>query len=371
MSNKNIFVTRPSLPPQKEYIGYISEIWDSGWVTNGGPLYGKLTKELEMWLDADYIELFSNGHMALELALNALQLHGEVITTPFTFVSTTNAIIRSGLHPVFCDINESDYTIAVDQLESLITEKTVAIVPVHVYGNVCDVEKIRQIAEKYNLKVVYDASHAFGETYKGKSIATFGDMSTFSFHATKVFNTIEGGAVVCKNVAYQKILSELKNFGLEGSDGDVKFAAPNAKLNEFQAAMGLCNLKYLKEQIENRRIIFEKYVERLQDIKGLVCNTIQEEVQSNYAYFPIYVDPEQCNCNRDELIEALEKDNVYPRKYFYPLVTEYTYYRSSYHAEETPIALKLSKGILTLPLYGGLEIKDVERICDVIRRRCE
>ena len=284
-----ILVTRSSMPDFDEYIEEIKEIWDSHWLTNMGPKHKKLQADLKEYLGVENIDLFVNGHMSLELSLQALKMQGEVITTPFTFASTTHAIVRNGLEPVFCDINLDDYTIDVSKIESLITDRTCAIMPVHVYGNVCDVEGIQRIADKYGLKVIYDAAHTFGEKYKGKGIGTFGDVSCFSFHATKVFNTIEGGAACFKNPEFGLELYRLKNFGIRGPEV-VDAVGANAKMNEFSAAMGICNLRHIDEEIAKRKKVVERYRERLGNVNGIKLSPIQEDVQSNYAYFPVVFD---------------------------------------------------------------------------------
>ena len=245
---KSIQVTQSSMPPLEEYIEEIRDIWESYWLTNMGVKHNQLEESLVRYMNADNVTLFTNGHLALESAIAALELSGEVITTPFTFASTTHAIIRNKLEPVFCDINPIDYTIDVQKIESLITDKTAAILPVHVYGNICDVKKINEIAMKYNLKVIYDAAHAFGVTVDGVGVGNFGDMSIFSFHATKVFNTIEGGAITYKDSNLKRVLNNIKNFGITGPD-TVEYFGGNAKMSEFQAAMGLCNLRYIESEI--------------------------------------------------------------------------------------------------------------------------
>lgn len=361
-----IFVTKSSMPPMEEYIEEIREIWDSHWLTNMGKKHEKLTDELREYLGVPHISLFSNGHMALELALQAMDLQeGEVITTPFTFASTTHAIVRNGFTPVFCDINETDYTIDADKIEDLITDRTVAIVPVHVYGNICHVEKIEKIARKYDLKVIYDAAHAFGETYKGTGIGNFGDASMFSFHATKVYNTIEGGAVCFGDEKFGGKLLRLKNFGIR-SEEIVDGIGANAKMNEFQAAMGICNLRHIREEIEKRKKVVGHYRERLSGVKGLRLNIQQEDVESNYAYFPVLFDEKEFGKSRNEIAELLKQHSIFPRKYFYPLTNTFECYNHQFDVYETPAALKVSKRVLTLPLYAQLTVEEVDRICDVI-----
>ena len=285
----SILVTRSSLPSLDEFVNEIESLWNSHWLTNMGAKHKELETALSSFLDVPYVSLFTNGHLALEMAIQAMGLTGEVITTPFTFVSTTHAIVRNGLKPVFCDIEESDYTLDPALIESLITEKTSAIIPVHVYGNICDVEAIEKIASQYNLKVLYDAAHAFGETYKGRGVGVYGDASMFSFHATKVFHTIEGGAVTTSDAELKKCLEMTKNYGITGPE-DVELVGGNAKMNEFQAAMGLCNLRHLEGEIEKRRLVVERYRENLGGISGIRLNAIGSDVVPNHAYFPVVFD---------------------------------------------------------------------------------
>ena len=280
--DKRILVARSSMPSIEEYIDEIRSIWDSHWMTNMGVKHNELEVKLKEYLEIDEISLFSNGHMALELVLQAMNLKGEVITTPFTFASTTHAIVRNGLTPVFCDINENDYTIDVNKIEELITDKTCAIVPVHVYGNICNIEEIERLAKKYDLKVIYDAAHTFGVKYNGKGIGSYGDASIFSFHATKVFNTIEGGAVCFNDKELGKKLYQLKNFGIK-SETVVDGIGANAKMNEFQAAMGICNLRHVDNEIEKRRRVVERYRENLISVDGIKLCKSQEGVDSNYS----------------------------------------------------------------------------------------
>jgi len=335
-------------------------------LTNNGKLHEELSEKVREYLGVDHVTLFTNGHLALENAIKSLNLSGEVITTPFTFVSTTHAITRNNLIPVFCDINKEDYTIDVDKIEELITDKTCAIVPVHVYGNICNVEKIEELARKYNLKVIYDAAHAFGVKYKEKGIGTYGDISMFSFHATKVFNTIEGGCLTYKKNEEQKTrLDRLKNFGIKNEE-EIDQIGGNAKMNEFQAAMGLCNIEHLDENIQKRKEVYLKYRELLEDIKGLRLNKIQEGVISNYAYFPILIEDEY-GITRDELYDILKNHNIYARKYFYPAINEIECYKEK--ANKTPIAADISRRILTLPIYPTLEEENIKRICKVIKEK--
>lgn len=360
-----INVTRASLPSFDEYVAEISDIWDSHWLTNMGSKHEMLATKLIDYLQGECISLFTNGHMALELALQAMQLQGEVITTPFTFASTTHAIVRNGLKPVFCDIEGDFYTIDVKKLERLITKDTVAIVPVHVYGNVCDVESIQNIANKYGLKVIYDAAHAFGVKYKGRGICQFGDASMLSFHATKVFNTIEGGAVCYSDKEYGLTLNRLKNFGIKNEE-EVDYVGSNAKMNEFQAAMGLCNLRHIDEWIQMRREVCNRYRANLEGISGIRISPVQENVESNYAYFPVVFDDKVFGATRDDVCEHLKAYSIFARKYFYPITNEFTCYNDSEYMGETPIASSISKKVLTLPLYPDLSLHEVDKICDAI-----
>lgn len=360
-----ILVTRSSMPPMEEYIEEIKELWDSHWLTNMGVKHQQLEKSLKEYLDVDGISLFTNGHMGLELAIQAMNLTGEVITTPFTFASTTQAIVRNGLTPVFCDINPEDYTLDVEKLESLITDKTSAIIPVHVYGNVCNVEEIDRIAKKHGLKVIYDAAHTFGVKYKGKGIGSFGDASMFSFHATKVYNSIEGGAVCFKDEEYGLAMNRLKNFGIR-SEEVVDSIGANAKMNEFQAAMGICNLRHVDAEIEKRQKVHERYMDRLSKIDGLQLLKKQEHVKPNYAYFPVVFHEETFGASRDEVYDKLKENDICARKYFYPLTNTFACFNGRFDVNETPVALRLSQQVLTLPMYADLSLEDVDRICDII-----
>lgn len=361
----NILVTRSSMPDMNEYMNEINSIWDSHWLTNMGPKHKDLQSELKEYMGVENVELLTNGHMALELSLQAMNLQGEVITTPFTFASTTHAIVRNGLEPVFCDIDPVTYTMDVTKLERLITDRTCAIVPVHVYGNVCNMEEIERLAHKYELKVLYDAAHTFGETYKGKGIGSFGDASCFSFHATKVFNTIEGGAVCYRDQELGRKLYELKNFGIHGPE-EVDAVGANAKMNEFCAAMGLCNLRHLEEEIAKRQAVVERYRERLSDVDGIQLNAEQPDVKSNYAYFPVVFDEKMFGSSRNEVFDALAANGIGARKYFYPLTNTFACFNKKYNVDETPVARHIAKRVLTLPLYADLALEDVDRICDII-----
>lgn len=360
-----ILVTRSSMPGLQEYMDEISSLWDSHWLTNMGPKHKQLQSELCKYLGVENIDLLTNGHMAIELTLQAMNLQGEVITTPFTFASTTHAIVRNSLEPVFCDINPVTYTMDVGKLESLITDRTCAILPVHIYGNICNVEEIGRIARKYELKVIYDACHTFGETYKGKGIGSFGDASCFSFHATKPFNTIEGGAVCFRDQRLGEALKDLKNFGIHGPE-EVSAVGANAKMNEFCAAMGLCNLRHIDSEIEKRRKVVERYRSHLEGVEGLRLNAEDPNVRYNYAYFPVVVEEKIFGSSRAEIIDALAEQGIGAGKYFYPLTNTFSAFHGKYNVLETPVALHVSKRVLTLPLYADLALEDVDRICGII-----
>lgn len=361
---KKILVTRSSMPLLEEYIDEIRSIWDTHWLTNMGEKHNRLESELQEYLKVPNVSLFTNGHMALELGVQALNLSGEVITTPFTFASTTHAIVRNGLTPVFCDINPEDYTIDVTKIESLITDKTTAIVPVHVYGSICNVEEIERIANKYGLKVLYDAAHAFGVQYKNRGITSYGDMSILSFHATKVYNTIEGGAICYNEEEYKTKLYRLRDFGI-ASEEIVDAVGANAKMNEFCAAMGLCNLRYIEQEIAKRKEVVDRYRKHLSKVEGIKLLPIQKDVVPNYSYFPIVIDEKVFGTTRNEVFESLKNNNIFARKYFYPLTSQFDCYHGKY-SNETPVALYISKRVLTLPLFADLGLDDVDTICEVI-----
>ncbi|MBQ4324414.1 MAG: DegT/DnrJ/EryC1/StrS family aminotransferase [Clostridia bacterium] len=363
----SINVTRSSLPPFEEYCEEIKELWESRWLTNMGVKHKQLQAELEAYLDVPHVTLYTNGHLALENVIAAMNFSegSEVITTPFTFASTTHAIVRNGLVPVFCDVNPVDYTLDATKLEALITDKTVAIVPVHVYGNLCDVEALDKIAKAHGLKVIYDAAHAFGVTLNGVGVANFGDASMFSFHATKVFNTIEGGAVTFRDDSLIATLNDMKNFGIHGQESCV-YAGGNAKMSEFQAAMGICNLRHVDGEIAKRRAAVEQYRRRLGGVEGITLCPEQEGVKSNYAYFPVVFDG--FRYTRDEVFARLKEHDVIARKYFYPLTSDFECYvdMPGGGGERTPVAKHIASCVLTPPLYAGLTEEEVDLICDVI-----
>lgn len=362
---RKIQVTVSSLPEFEEYIHEIQDLWSSRWLTNMGAKQGELRVKLQDYLSVKHMELFTNGHLSIELALQAMGLTGEVITTPFTFASTTQAIVRSGLTPVFCDIDPVAFCMDPAKIEPLITENTAAILPVHVYGNVCDVEAMEDIARRHNLKVIYDAAHTFGVRFKGRGIAGFGDVSCFSFHATKVFHTIEGGAACFHDTGLGKRLAELRNFGMANPE-TVAEVGTNAKMDEFRAAMGLCNLRYIDQEIAKRKRIAARYREWLEDVPGIQLNPIQPNVTPNYAYFPAVFDESVFGVDRDEIQRTLMAQDIHARKYFYPLTSEFSCYQGRFDTHKTPVAKQISRQVLTLPLYADLTLEDVDKICGLV-----
>ncbi|MCR5737757.1 MAG: DegT/DnrJ/EryC1/StrS family aminotransferase [Eubacterium sp.] len=366
MSNKPIYVVKPSLPPLEEYVEEIKDMWETGIMTHQGPKHQRLQKELQEYMDAENITLFGNGHQAMELGIQSMKLEGEVITTPFTFGSTTQAILRNGLTPVYCDIKEDDFTIDCDKIEELITEKTCAILPVHVYGNMCDVERIREIAEKHHLKVIYDGAHAFGEIYKGVNAANFGDMTMFSFHATKVFNTVEGGCIVYRDGSLTQYLEGLRQFGQIVGTESTPYVGTNAKLTDMHAAMGLCNLKHFDEYIEKRKKVVERYRERLAGVEGLKLSVVQDDLKSNYAYFPLVIEEEKTGITREMITEKLKENNIFVRRYFYPLCSDFEVVKNMGIQSNVPVAKYISERVITLPDYSDLTIQEVDEICDII-----
>ena len=360
-----ILVTRSSMPSLEEYCEEIRPLWESRFLTNMGEKHLQFEAELKKFLNVPNITLFTNGHLALENIITAMGLRGEVITTPFTFASTTHAIVRCGCTPVFCDIDPADYTIDASGIESLITDKTVAIIPVHVYGNLCDTDAIEMIAHRHHLRVIYDAAHTFGVTKNGVSAAYFGDAAMFSFHATKVFHTIEGGAVSYRDDALKTKLNDLKNFGIHGPES-VPDVGGNAKMNEFCAAMGICNLRHLKDEIRKREAVYRHYISRLAGVPGIRLNAVQPGVESNYAYFPVVFDGYRYS--RDEVFDLLATENIIARKYFYPLTNSFDCYRgrAGFDPSATPVAKHIAESVLCLPIYADLAEEDVDRICDRI-----
>lgn len=366
LSNR-ILVTRSSMPPLQEYVDEITSLWESHWLTNMGAKHAELEEALKKRLGVNNVALFTNGHNALECIFEALELPhgGEVITTPFTFASTTHAIVRKGLTPVFVDVSPTNLNLDPFALERAITSRTCAVVPVHVYGNLCDVDAIQDVATRYGLKVVYDAAHAFGVERDGVSVAKFGDASMFSFHATKVFNSIEGGAVCFRDGSLYPLLNQWKNFGITGPES-VEFVGGNAKMNEFCAAMGLCNLRHLDEEIAKRKIVAERYWDHLGSLPGVTTIKPSVGTRHNYAYMPVLFDPVEFGATRDDVFEALDAAGIGARKYFYPLVSDYECYRGAYADGCTPVAKQAASRVLTLPMYADLTLEEIDRICEVV-----
>jgi len=371
---KKIYVTKPYLPELETFEKYLERIWANGILTNKGPLYLEFLKKLSELFKNDNINLFCNGHNALECALKSLDMkpNGEIITTPFTFVSTTHAIVNSGFKPVFCDIKEDNLTIDEDKIEDLITENTVAILPVHVYGFPCNTKKIEEIAKKHNLKVIYDAAHAFGVEVGGESILNEGDISMVSFHATKLFHTIEGGMTLSKSPEIAKKQEMLQNFGISGYES-VSLIGGNSKMNEFCAAMGLSAIDEIDKIIEKRKYVAEKYTDLLSDVEGIrLFPEQQEDVKSNYAYYPIVIDENEYGKTRDNLYLELMDNNIFARKYFYPLTSDMDCYKEPYPEFATcnlPVARYTADRVLTLPMYYDIKDEDIERVCKVLRKK--
>ena len=386
MKNEKIYVTKTFMPPFEEYIEEIRDLWDTSWITNMGAKHVELEEALKSVLGVPAVSLMSNGHMALELCLAAMHLEGEVITTPFTFASTTHAIARNNLTPVFCDIRPDDFTMDASKIEDLVTDRTCAILPVHVYGNVCDVDAIDKIAKAHGLKVIYDAAHAFGVKAHGRGIGTFGDASIFSFHATKVFHTVEGGAVCYSSPELGQRLYELKNFGIM-DETTVTGIGANAKMSEFHAAMGLVNLRYHDANVKRRQAICSTYTEHLRGIPGLRIpedekgQLTQRKIpdlripedekkpltQKNYAYYPVVIEKKLFGADRDEVAKRLAAENIFVRKYFYPLTSDYQCYRDLLPHVDTPVADLIAASVITLPLSPSMDTEDVVRICDLIK----
>lgn len=366
--SEQMLVTRSSMPPLEEFIDEIQPLWESRWLTNMGVKHREFEAALKERLGTSNIALFTNGHNALECILEVMDLPrgGEVITTPFTFASTTHAIVRKGLTPVFADITSTNLTLDPLKVEEMISPRTCAILPVHVYGYPCQVDAIQEIADRHGLKVIYDAAHAFGIQLNGRNIADFGDASMFSFHATKVFNTIEGGAVCFKDASLYKKLNDWKNFGITSSE-TVEYVGGNAKMNEFCAAMGVCNLRHFDSEVAKRKVATDRYIENLGDVSGLRIMQPAPDVQYNYAYMPILVYPDEFGRTRDDVLKLLANEGIVARKYFYPLVSDFACYRTVYSSHRTPTAVQAAANVLTLPLYAGLTVSEVDMICDVVK----
>jgi dTDP-4-amino-4,6-dideoxygalactose transaminase len=365
---KKILITQPTMPDLKEFIPYLEEIWDSKWITNGGKFHIQFEKELADFLGVEYISLFANGTLALMTAMQTLRLTGEVITTPYTFVATANALIWNGLKPVFVDVDPLTGNLDPRKVEDAITKDTTAILPVHVYGNNCEVEKIQDIADTYGLKVIYDAAHAFGVNYKDQSLLNFGDLSILSFHATKVYNTIEGGAIICHDEKTKTRIDYLKNFGFAGES---KIIAPgiNAKMNELQAAYGILQLKTINDNINKRQIIASIYNRELKGIKGIKILKPNRVKGHIYPYFPILIDEVEFEKSRDDIYNYLISNNIFGRRYFFPLVSTFSMYKGldSSRVENLPNAHKIASQVLCLPIYPDLAEVDVNRICQLLK----
>ncbi|HNY03342.1 MAG TPA: DegT/DnrJ/EryC1/StrS family aminotransferase [Bacteroidales bacterium] len=366
--NSPVYVTKPFLPPLEEFNEYLQKIWDTRWLTNNGPFHEELEKRLCEYLGVNYLSLFSNGTLALVTALQALRITGEVITTPFSFVATTHALWWNNIKPVFVDIDPRNFNLDPGKIEAAITPKTTAILPVHVYGNPCDVEKIGEIAGTYGLKVIYDACHTFGVTIGGLPVINFGDLSVMSFHATKVFNTFEGGAIICHDAATKKRIDNLKNFGFAG---ETTVVAPgiNAKMNEVQAAMGLLQLKYVDRAIGQRKEIAHRYRELFSGVEGISVLDDFPGIRHCYSYFPVLIDPSKSKKNRNEIYEELKRHNIFGRRYFYPLISQFPTYRGIESAQpgRMPVAEKITEEVICLPIFPGLPMETVNEIASIIQ----
>lgn len=369
-NNKQITVTSPLLPDLEEFNALLKEIWSSKWITNNGSFHKQLERELAAYLKVPFISLFTNGTLPLITALQAMRITGEVITTPYSFVATTHSLWWNGIKPVFVDIDPVTCNIDPNKIEAAITPRTTAIMPVHCYGQPCDTEAIQNIADKYGLKVIYDAAHAFGVEIDGKSLLTAGDMSTLSFHATKVYNTVEGGALITHDEKTKKSIDYLKNFGFAD---EVTVVAPgiNSKMDEIRAAYGLLNLRQVDEAIEARKTVAEAYRKALKDVEGISYYDDIPGVRHNYSYFPIFVDAEKYGITRDELYFAMKEHNVLGRRYFYPLISEFSTYRGleSAGAQNLPVATKIANSVICLPMHHALSEDDIERVIDIIKNK--
>jgi len=365
--NHPIYVTQPYLPPLEEFIPYLEQIWENKILTNNGPFHQQLEQEVCDYLGVNHISLFTNGTIALVTALQALRVTGEVITTPYSFVATAHSLLWNGINPVFVDIDAVTLNLDPEKIEAAITAKTSAIMPVHCYGHPCDVDRIQNIADRYGLKVIYDAAHAFGVKYHGCSILNHGDLSVLSFHATKVFNTFEGGAIVCPDAKTKQYIDQLKNFGFV-DEVTVVASGINGKMSELNAAMGLLQLKYIDRIMARRETIDANYRLLLKDVKGIRCLGDMSGGKANYSYFPILVEPDY-PISRDSLYERLKANNIFCRRYFYPLISDFPMYRGlpSAHKENLPIAVDVASKVLCLPIYPGLNELDIKLIACLIR----
>jgi dTDP-4-amino-4,6-dideoxygalactose transaminase len=366
--SKKIFVTQPNLPPLDEFNEYLKKIWDNKILTNNGEFHQELERELCKYLGVKYISLFSNGTLALITALQTLKITGEVITTPYSFVATTHSLWWNNIKPVFVDIDPNDFNIDPDKIEAAITPKTTAILPVHVYGNPCNVDRIQKIADTYGLKVMYDAAHAFGVKINGNSVLNFGDLSILSFHATKVYSTIEGGAIICHDEKTKQRIDYLKNFGFAD---EITVVAPgiNAKMNEVQAAFGLLQLNYVDDAIEKRKVIANIYRQQLKDVKGITFMEARKEGDHVDSYFPILIDKIKYGKDRDYVYEELKKHSIFARRYFYPLISQFPTYKGldSARPENLPVAEMIAKQVLCLPIFPDLSATEVENICSILK----
>lgn len=362
-----VYVTQPYLPPLEEFVPYLEKIWKKKVLTNGGPFHEQLERALGEYLGVDHIALFSNGTIALVTALQALRIAGEVITTPYSFVATAHSLLWNGIKPVFVDIDPNTLNIDPAKIEAAITPQTTAIMPVHCYGYPCDVEAIQKIADNYNLKVIYDAAHAFGVQDQGGSILRHGDLSVLSFHATKVFNTFEGGAIVCPDAKTKRRIDHLKNFGFID---EVTVVAPgiNGKMSEINAALGMLQLQYIDHALTQRKEVAAVYNELLHDVKGIRCLQSGTGTTTNHSYFPVLVEADY-PIKRDDLYQNLKDHGIYSRRYFYPLISDFAMYRElpSAHRNNLPVATNIAQRVLCLPIYPGLGRDDVQRIVDYIR----
>jgi len=366
--NEPVYVTQPALPPLEEFVEYLKQIWDSKTLTNNGPFHVEFEKALADYLGVKYISLFSNGTLALITAIQALKITGEVITTPYSFVATTHSLWWNNIKPVFVDIEPEHFNLDPEKIEAAITPQTTAIMPVHVYGNPCKVEAIQKIADTYGLKVIYDSAHAFGVKINDNSVLQFGDLSVMSFHATKVFNTIEGGAIVSHDAKMKQRIDYLKNFGFAD---EVTVVAPgiNAKMNELQAAFGLLQLKYVDEYINKRKLIAEMYREKLSGVPGIRFHNDMQNVRHGYPYFPILIDAEKYGQTRDVVYEKLKLNNVNGRRYFYPLISQFPTYSGlpSAKPENLPVASHVADKVICLPIYPELQLESLNQIINIIK----
>lgn len=367
MDDKKITVTSPLLPPLDDFLPYLKDIWQRKWITNNGYYHKELEKALCEYLKVPYISLFTNGTLPIIVALQALRITGEVITTPYSFVATTHSLWWNGIKPVFVDVDPYTGNLDPSKIEAAITPRTTAILPVHVYGNPCETEKIQAVADKYGLKVIYDAAHAFGVEINGKSILEAGDLCTLSFHATKVFNTLEGGALICRDEKTKRRIDYLKNFGFTG---ETEVVAPgiNAKMDEVRAAYGLLNLRQVDSAIEARKKIADSYRKALRNVNGVSFFEDRNGVRHNYAYFPIFIDEKKYRVSRDELYFKMKEQNILGRRYFYPLISSFSTYRGleSSKPENLPSACKLANQVICLPIHHELNESDVQKVIDVV-----